>query len=144
MNLLSSIQLLAGNLNPYTSMSVFSDISRSQWVLETQHFFVIRDFYPVTEGHSLIISKREVVDYFKLSPEEKQDLNTAIEATRDNLVESFRVNEFNIGMNCGKSAGQTVFHFHCHIIPRREGDVEDPRGGVRHSVIGKGYYDLKR
>ena len=121
-------------------MSTFSDISQSQWVLETKHFFVIRDAYPVTEGHSLIISKREVEDYFQLNSEEKQDLALAIEKTRDNLVENFGVKDFNIGMNCGKYAGQTVFHFHCHIIPRREGDVEDPRGGVRHSVIGKGYY----
>ena len=121
-------------------MSVFRNISQSQWVLETKYFFVIRDAYPVTEGHSLIISKREASDYFDLNTDERQDLNTAIEATRDNLVESFGVNDFNIGMNCGKHAGQTVFHFHCHIIPRRKGDVEDPRGGVRHSVIGKGYY----
>jgi len=121
-------------------MSVFSNISQSQWVLETKYFFVIRDAYPVTEGHSLIISKRVASDYFGLNTDERQDLNTAIEATRDNLVESFGVNDFNIGMNCGKHAGQTVFHFHCHIIPRRKGDVEDPRGGVRHSVIGKGYY----
>ena len=121
-------------------MSVFSDISQSQWVLETKYFFVIRDAYPVTEGHSLIISKREVEDYFQLDTEEKQDLSLAIEKTRDNLVELFSVKDFNIGMNCGKYAGQTVFHFHCHIIPRREGDVENPRGGVRHSVIGKGYY----
>lgn len=121
-------------------MSVFSDISQSQWVLETEYFFVIRDAYPVTEGHSLIISKREVVDFFQLNSEEKQDLSFAIEKTRDNLVEYFHVKDFNIGMNCGKHAGQTVFHFHCHVIPRREGDVEDPRGGVRHSVIGKGYY----
>ena len=122
-------------------MSVFRNISQSQWVLETKYFFVIRDAYPVTEGHSLIISKREVSDYFELSTDERKDLNTAIAATRDNLVESFGVNDFNIGMNCGKYAGQTVFHFHCHMIPRREGDVEDPRGGVRHSVIGKGHYN---
>lgn len=121
-------------------MSVFSEISQSQWVLETKHFFVIRDAFPVTEGHSLIISKREVVDYFQLNTEEKQDLAFAIEKTRDNLVKNFSVKDFNIGINCGISAGQTVFHFHCHVIPRREGDVEDPRGGVRHSVIGKGYY----
>jgi diadenosine tetraphosphate (Ap4A) HIT family hydrolase len=121
-------------------MSIFSDISQSQWILETKYFFVIRDAYPVTEGHTLIISKREVEDYFQLDTEEKQDLSLAIEKTRDNLVDYFNVKDFNIGMNCGKSAGQTVFHFHCHVIPRREGDVEDPRGGVRHSVIGKGYY----
>jgi diadenosine tetraphosphate (Ap4A) HIT family hydrolase len=121
-------------------MSVFSDISQSQWVLETKYFFVIRDAYPVTEGHSLIISKRVVADYFQLNTQEKQDLAFAIEKIRDNLVENFGVKDFNIGMNCGKSAGQTVFHFHCHVIPRREGDVKDPRGGVRHSVVGKGYY----
>ena len=121
-------------------MSVFSDISQSQWILETKYFFVVRDAYPVTEGHSLIVSKRIVQNYFELNSEEKADLNIAIEATRNNLVEIFQVNDFNIGMNCGKYAGQTVFHFHCHLIPRRKGDVKDPRGGVRHSVQGKGYY----
>ena len=123
-------------------MSIFSDISQSQWVLETKYFFVIRDAYPVTEGHSLIIYKREVVDYFQLNTEEKQDLSFAIEKTRDNLVEYFSVKDFNIGMNCGEYAGQTVFHFHCHVIPRREGDVENPRGGVRHVIPSLGNYNL--
>lgn len=122
-------------------MSVFSDISQSQWVLETQYFFVIRDAYPVTKGHSLIISKREAIDYFELNDKEKHDLNLAIERTRDNFIENFSVQDFNIGMNCEEYAGQTVFHFHCHVIPRRPGDVEDPKGGVRHSVMGKGYYN---
>ena len=123
-------------------MSVFSNISQSQWVLETKYFFVIRDAYPVTEGHSLIVSKREVVDYFQLNTEEKQDLALAIEKTRDDIVENFGVKDFNIGMNCGKYAGQTVFHFHCHVIPRREGYIKDPRGGVRYVIPSLGNYNL--
>ncbi len=56
------------------------------------------------------------------------------------IEKEFQPDGYNIGMNCGKAAGQTVFHFHCHVIPRYKGDMEDPTGGVRHSVEGKGYY----
>lgn len=121
-------------------MSVFLDIPKDQWILKTDYFFVIKDKYPVTEGHLLIISKRKAVDYFALNEREQAELITAISISKQYLLNTYGETDYNIGMNCGQYAGQTVFHFHCHIIPRRKGDVEDPRGGVRHSVIGKGYY----
>ena len=121
-------------------MSVFLDIPKDLWILETDYFFVIKDKYPVTEGHLLIISKRKVVDYFALNDKEQLELITAINISKQYLLETYGKTDYNIGMNCGEYAGQTVFHFHCHLIPRRKGDVKDPRGGVRHSVIGKGYY----
>jgi diadenosine tetraphosphate (Ap4A) HIT family hydrolase len=121
-------------------MSVFLDIPKEQWILETDYFFVIKDKYPVTEGHLLIISKRKADDYFALNEKEQSELLTAINVSKQYLNDTYGETDYNIGMNCGEYAGQTVFHFHCHIIPRRKGDVEDPRGGVRHSVIGKGYY----
>ena len=121
-------------------MSVFLDIPKDQWILETDYFFVIKDKYPVTEGHLLIISKRKAVDYFTLNEKEQSELIKAISISKQYLHDTYGKTDYNIGMNCGEYAGQTVFHFHCHIIPRRKGDVEDPRGGVRHSVIGKGYY----
>lgn len=120
--------------------SVFITIPKENYVLETEHFFVIRDRYPVSIGHSLIISKVLRKDYFDLTDEEKQELVQVIDLTRENILKEYTPDGFNIGMNCGEAAGQTVFHFHCHIIPRYKGDMEDPRGGVRHSIAGKGYY----
>ena len=116
-------------------MSVFLDIPKDKWILETDYFFVIKDKYPVTEGHLLIISKRKAVDYFALNEKEQSELIKAISISKLYLHDTYGKTDYNIGMNCGEYAGQTVFHFHCHIIPRRKGDVEDPRGGVRHSVI---------
>ena len=121
-------------------MSVFKTIPQSDWLFETEEFFAIYDKYPTSKGHLLIISKEYVTDYYALSVNQKQDLIIALEMGRELLQNSFAPDGFNIGMNCGEAAGQTVFHFHCHIIPRYVGDVADPRGGVRHSVIGKGYY----
>ena len=88
----------------------------------------------------LLISKGLSEDFFGLNEIERIDLLRAIQIGKDILDKRFKPSGYNIGMNCGKDAGQTVFNFHCHIIPRYSGDVEDPRGGVRHSVIGKGYY----
>ena len=121
-------------------MSVFLKIPKDHWIFETNYFFVIKDKYPVTEGHLLIISKRKAVDYFALNDKEQSELTTAIRISKQFLQNTYGDTDYNIGMNCGEYAGQTVFHFHCHILPRRKGDVDDPRGGVRHSVIGNGYY----
>ena len=121
-------------------MSVFVDIPQEQWILETDYFFVIKDKYPDTEGHLLIISKRKAVDFFALNESEQSSLISAINLSKHYLNKAYGKTDYNIGMNCGEYAGQTVFHFHCHLIPRRDGDVEDPKGGVRHAVVGKGYY----
>jgi diadenosine tetraphosphate (Ap4A) HIT family hydrolase len=88
----------------------------------------------------LVISHELRKDYFDLLPEERADLECAILRAKDIILERHRPDGFNIGMNCGAAAGQTVFHFHCHVIPRYNGDMADPRGGVRHCVAGKGYY----
>jgi diadenosine tetraphosphate (Ap4A) HIT family hydrolase len=121
-------------------MSVFNDIPEQHWIIETDYFFVVKDKYPVTEGHLLIISKRKAVDFFALNENEQTELVTTINLSKQYLNDTYGKTDYNIGMNCGEYAGQTVFHFHCHLIPRRKGDAEDPRGGVRHAVIGKGYY----
>jgi diadenosine tetraphosphate (Ap4A) HIT family hydrolase len=120
--------------------SVFLNIPQEQHVLKTEHFFVIRDGYPVSPGHSLIITKQLRKDYFELSHEELQELPLAIRLVRENIEQFYQPDGYNIGLNCGEIAGQTVFHFHCHIIPRYQGDMENPSGGVRHCVAGKGYY----
>ena len=120
--------------------SVFLSIPQERHVLKTEYFFVIRDGYPVSPGHSLIITKRLCKDYFDLSAEELQELPQAIQLAKEDIEQSHQPDGYNIGMNCGEVAGQTVFHFHCHVIPRYAGDMDIPRGGVRHCVTGKGYY----
>jgi diadenosine tetraphosphate (Ap4A) HIT family hydrolase len=120
--------------------SVFLNIPQEQHVLKTEHFFVIQDGYPVSPGHSLIITKQLRKDYFELSHKELQELALAIQLVRENIDQFYQPDGNNIGMNCGKTAGQTVFHFHCHIIPCYQGNMENLRGGVRHCVAGKGYY----
>ncbi|MCC8142547.1 MAG: HIT family protein [Tannerellaceae bacterium] len=121
-------------------MNNFLEISKERWIGETTCFFLIRDGFPVSPGHTLIITKEVKVDYFTLSEEEIADLHIAIKKAKELIEEEFKPDGYNIGMNCGACAGQTVFHFHCHLIPRYTGDMENPRGGIRHCVQGKGYY----
>jgi diadenosine tetraphosphate (Ap4A) HIT family hydrolase len=121
-------------------MSVFQTIPEKDKLYKGQHFFIIRDRFPVSQGHSLIISNELKNDYFDLSKEEKEELNTLIEKAKELIEEEFAPDGYNIGMNCGEAAGQTVMHFHCHLIPRYKGDMDDPRGGIRHCIKGKGYY----
>ena len=100
-----------------------------------------RDGYPVTELHTLVIPKRHVTTYFELTEDERKSIHTLLESQRAKIMaEDETVEGFNIGWNCGEAAGQTVFHAHVHLIPRRKGDVENPRGGVRHIIPGKGRY----
>lgn len=122
------------------SIRNFFEIPADRHIGQTAHFFLIYDGYPVSPGHILIISKVPHKDYFELSIDEKADLDTAILLAKKLIEENHNPDGFNIGMNCGEPAGQTVFHFHCHVIPRYIGDMEEPRGGVRHCVEGKGYY----
>jgi diadenosine tetraphosphate (Ap4A) HIT family hydrolase len=120
--------------------SPFHTIPREEWLFETSHFFGVADKFPVAPGHLLIVSKAPWADYRDLPPDAKADLPYAIDLAIAHATAEHVAEGYNIGMNCGAAAGQTVFHFHCHVIPRFSGDVEDPRGGVRHAVIGRGYY----
>jgi diadenosine tetraphosphate (Ap4A) HIT family hydrolase len=121
-------------------MSVFQLIEPKDYVFETEYFFAIYDRFPVSPGHLLIISKALKQDYFSLDELEKNDVTTAINKGKDVVEQQHSPSGYNIGMNCGEDAGQTVMHFHCHIIPRYKGDMQDPRGGIRHCIQGKGYY----
>jgi len=121
-------------------MSVFQNIDKTNYLFSTSHFFAIFDKFPVSPGHILIISKSLKMDYFDLDNDELNDLHSAIKLAKDFIDNKYQVSGYNVGMNCGKDAGQTVFHFHCHIIPRYSGDMENPSGGIRHCIQGKGYY----
>ena len=110
-------------------------------VSESEFSFVIRDAFPVTAGHSLVIPKRHVSDYFMLTQSEIDTTQLHIKEQKKFLeINDPSISGFNIGINIGEAAGQTIFHCHIHIIPRRLGDVENPRGGVRHVIPGKGSY----
>ncbi len=102
---------------------------------------VIRDLYPVTPLHTLIITKRHVVTYFELNEIERLEIHHHLEEQKRSIeLADPSVCGFNIGMNCGKAAGQTVMHFHAHLIPRRVGDIDNPRGGVRGVIPDKRIY----
>ena len=110
-------------------------------VEENTRFIAMRDGFPVTEGHTLIIPKSHKETFFDLDAADMISLHDMINRQKVALEEDDpTIKGFNIGMNCGETAGQTVFHCHIHLIPRRDGDVENPRGGVRHLIPGKGNY----
>ena len=101
---------------------------------------VVRDTYPVSEGHTLIIPRRHVADGFELTEAEWTAIGQAMRSLKAQLDETLRPDGYNIGINVGETAGQTIFHVHVHLIPRYAGDVEMPRGGVRNVIPGAGNY----
>lgn len=117
---------------------------RQRIVAENSLAYAIRDGFAVTPYHSLFIPKRHVLDYFGLTQAEVNAINQLIQSQKELLdKEDPSIDGYNIGMNCGETAGQSVFHCHVHLIPRRKGDMENPRGGVRHVIPSKGYYKEK-
>ena len=102
--------------------------------------FAIRDGYPVTDGHSLIIPKRHTQSFFDLTADEQQALLALMETAKHGIDAEFAPNSYNVGINDGPAAGQTVPHVHIHLIPRYRKEGVDPRGGVRWVVPGKADY----
>lgn len=105
-----------------------------------KHFFFKWDAYPVSEGHLLVIPKRHIEVISEMSDEEGHDLFLAVKAGLQIVQEKHNPEGMNIGMNIGRAAGQTIAHLHFHIIPRRAGDVVDPRGGIRGVIPGRANY----
>lgn len=125
----------------HTADCLFCNLPVERVVDDNDRALVILDGFPVTQGHSLVIPKRHVATYFDLNHEEVQACHELLSRMRAKiLADDPSVAGFNIGMNAGAAAGQTVFHCHIHLIPRRQGDVPNPRGGVRHVIPDKGYY----
>ena len=118
-------------------VSPFLDKER---LLQSDVGFVIYDGFPVTEGHCLVVPHRVYADYFESTTEEINGLNSLVFETRKLLVENYSPDGFNIGINCGRAAGQTVPHLHIHVIPRYQGDMKDPRGGVRGVIPSRQKY----
>jgi len=101
---------------------------------------VIRDGYPVSPGHTLVIPKRHIGSWFEITQAEQQALLDLLAKSNAVLETEFKPDGYNIGINDGPAAGQTVPHLHIHLIPRYKGDQEDPRGGVRWIVPEKAKY----
>ena len=113
---------------------------QTEIITETEMAYAIFDKYPVSEGHILIIPKRHVGSYFDLSVQEHTDCSIIINKIKDMLKEKYKPDGYNIGVNIGKFAGQTIEHIHIHIIPRYKGDVINPVGGIRNVIPEKGNY----
>lgn len=99
-----------------------------------------RDGFPVSQGHLLIVPNRHATDWFDLTTDEQHAIMNLVEQGKCWLEKHYQPDGYNIGMNCGAAAGQTVMHMHCHLIPRYAGDQKDPRGGVRWVIPGKADY----
>lgn len=119
---------------------VFCNIDKSRILFETTEWVAMFDAYPVTPGHVLLIPKEHYETFFDLPDRLKESLNFRLNDVKKLLDDKFHPTGYNIGVNCGQSAGQTVMHCHIHIIPRYDGDCENPRGGVRGCVPGKQNY----
>ena len=119
----------------------FCSMPSDRLLEQCEHAFVIDDAFPVSLGHTLIISKRHTPSVFDLTGDELASLLRLLDSSKQRLDQSLKPDGYNIGVNVGGAAGQTVSHVHVHLIPRYSGDVPDPTGGVRNIIPGKGRYD---
>jgi len=124
---------------------IFCNKTNCKVISSTKNFFIIRDTaYPVTKHHTLIITNRHVADFFELTKEEMTELDEILKNQKVQLKSLDKeISGFNVGVNIGKDAGQSIMHCHLHLIPRRKGDVKDPRGGVRGVIPEKQKYKRK-
>ncbi|RPG59626.1 MAG: HIT family protein [Flavobacteriales bacterium TMED235] len=123
---------------------IFCNIKKDEIIFSNELAISSFDSYPVSKHHVLIFPKRHVKDYFELNNDEILACNKLIKLLKDFILKKdITVNGFNIGTNAGKVAGQTIMHCHIHLIPRRQGDVENPQGGVRGVIPSKQHYIRK-
>ncbi len=110
-------------------------------IIEENNLFYARwDNYPVSKGHAEVIPKKHIESFFDLNNDELIQLFDLIKKTKKIIQNKHNPDAFNIGINDGEEAGRTIHHLHVHIIPRYKGDVENPKGGIRHIIPGKGNY----
>ncbi len=118
----------------------FCSLPTDRIISESDYTLTIRDGFPVSKGHTLIIPKRHVRSFFELKAIEKAAVLQALDEAKEALDREFSPDGYNIGINDGEAAGQTVMHLHVHLIPRYKGDTKDPRGGIRYVFPGKAKY----
>ena len=122
-------------------MCLFCNMEQDRIIAENDLVYVIRDGYPVTEFHTLIIPKRHEADYFNLTSQEVDAINKMLQEQKSLLEQQDSViSGFNVGINIGEDAGQSIFHVHIHLIPRRKGDMKNPKGGVRGVIPDRQQY----
>ena len=121
-------------------VSPFLAAPQSQWLAANSSAFALADRYPVARGHALVIPRRVVATWWEATDEERGDILTLVDEVKGLIETKFQPDGYNIGVNIGEAAGQTIEHLHVHVIPRYRGDVLDPRGGVRHVIPGQGNY----
>ena len=120
---------------------IFCELPKDRIICENNLAIAFYDLFPVSDKHTLIIPRRHIKDFFELTEDELIACNELISKLKKTLlIDDSLISGFNIGINCGEDAGQTVFHCHIHLIPRRKGDIENPMGGVRNIIPGKGKY----
>ena len=123
---------------------LFCNTKESGFTLQNELAYASYDTYPVSEHHCLIIPKRHVLEYFELTDDELLACNNLVKLVKEEILKKdTNVKGFNLGTNAGKIAGQSIMHCHIHLIPRREGDVENPQGGVRSVIPTKQHYKRK-
>ncbi len=127
-------------MSPGAPPCPFCALPRERIWRESAEAVAVFDGYPLTEGHTLVIPKRHVGSFFELTMEDQSAILRFVNEVRMELLHRFQPDSFNLGLNDGPEAGQTIGHCHLHLIPRRRGDVPDPRGGVRWVVPAKARY----
>ncbi len=115
-------------------------IAAGKTLFENNLWVALEDSFPVSKGHTLIVPKRHVASFFDLTKDEFATLQEMIRRAKAYLDSQYRPDGYNIGVNVGEAAGQSVFHVHVHVIPRHKGDVANPRGGVRGVIPSKQNY----
>lgn len=125
---------------PGSAPCLFCDLSAERTFFRGELVIGVWDAYPVSPGHALLIPRRHVATFFEARREEQSGLLEALDAARAIIDARYRPDGYNIGINNGAAAGQTIFHLHLHLIPRYSGDVADPRGGVRVVIPDKANY----
>lgn len=123
-----------------TSDCPFCRLPTERILAANEQAVAVADAFPVSAGHALLIPRRHVVSYFELTEEEVVAVHALLCRMKDRLDETLKAGGYNIGVNVGAVAGQTVGHVHVHLIPRHAGDVAEPFGGVRNIIPGKGRY----
>ena len=124
---------------------LFRSFRDERFIGECEHTLTFIDSYPATPGHTLVVPKRHFASFFDATEDELLAIGKAVQKAKVVLDDEFSPDGYNIGINVGEAAGQSVHHLHVHIMPRYKGDVEDPRGGVRWILKNKAnYHDLKK
>jgi len=127
-------------MNESETACTFCDVPPDRIIAENELAFALLDKYPVAPGHVLVCPRRHVASFFELTDAETAAIFHLVHGMKSRCDAQLRPRGYNIGVNVGTVAGQTVGHVHVHLIPRYDGDVEDPTGGVRNVIPGKGNY----